>query len=706
MPARRLLLLVLLLAAAPLRSADSEAIAGAVLDAAGRPVAGAEVWLLSDEIPVEEWERQLAAGPTAVTGADGRFRLPRPASIPYGTALYVCRSGLDTGFEPVFPDSPGQFLFRLGPAAVLAGRVLDAHGRPVPEAVVTLSVPGEHPGCPTGRWYPCIVNGIHHTRTDGRFVFDFLPPGWYEVAASADGHLRTVSPATRVAAGGRADIELRLGTGAAVSGLVRTATGGPAADVKVCADGFWQCGVTAADGSYRLTGLRPQPAVEVRALDLDRGEARQEVEIAAPETRVDLVLDGRPGRHLIQGRLLGPDGTPLAGRELTFWDGDWSAGTVTGADGSFELRLEPRSYVGFVRQPDGTVLEAVPAFNVGDGPRRVELHLAPGTIEGRVLGLAPGETAVVELPLLRFSPWNETSRVDPDGRYRFAGVKEGSWTLTATADGRTAKGRVALSRGGMARLDLVFRPAWEVSGRVLDPDGRPVPGIEIRFRRGPEDDLFKTESRADGSFARFLEVGDYRVEVWGEGPIRLLPPLSIAPGGATGLELRLPPPVTLTGRVLGLAAGEQATLSVLLDGSPSRAVASDGRYRVSDVAPGVWPVMVEVRDAGLYPAGASFSVPVEIPAGDVEVDFDIEVPRGPYGVTVTADGARVLWLHAIDAKLKAWTAADRDGLFRFGRLPAGRYSLGTSMVSGESDPEIELGEDTDRDLRIELPPTR
>ena len=442
-------------------------------------------------------------------------------------------------------------------------------------------------------------------------------------------------------------------------------------------------------------------------MDLDRGEARREVEIVAPETRVDLILDGRPGRHRVQGRLLGLDDTPLPGRALDVWaqtvfvDGPLPASTVTSADGSFELRLAPGSYIGSVRQPDGSAWAAVPDFDVGNRPRRLDLRLASGTIEGRVLGLAPGETAEVELP--RGAPaWTDVLQIGPDGRYRFSGVQDGSWTLTATAGDRVAQGQVEVSGGGTARRDLVFRPVWEVSGRILDLAGRPAPEVEIHFR---SERVFEVRSGADGSFSLLLEAGDYQVVGGGQGPFQPLAEIAIADGGATGLELRLPPLVALAGRVLGLAPGEQAELTVILDSWVSRTREEDGRYRFSDLAAGAWSVGVEVRAPSLpSPAGRSYYVPVEIPAGRHEVDFDIELPRGPYGIAVAADRERIVWLRSSASELRAWTYADRYGLFRFSDLPAGRYSLGTSRDPMPGDLEIELGEGTGREIRLELPP--
>jgi hypothetical protein len=136
-------------------------------------------------------------------------------------------------------------------------------------------------------------------------------------------------------------------------------------------------------------------------------------------------------------------------------------------------------------------------------------------------------------------------------------------------------------------------PTPIVSGRVLDPQGRPASGATVHLIAHRRFSPGTATTGRDGAFSFPVEVrGIYRLtaEKDGFGAVRRTEPLRIQ-GSVPGIELRLNRPATLSGRVVGLTAKELAGLSLTLEdqhegASGTLKVESDGRYRVINVPPG------------------------------------------------------------------------------------------------------------------------
>jgi hypothetical protein len=116
------------------RLPEGETVAGRVVDARGRPLAGARVWARS-------WKDQQLGGvppggPAAVTGPDGRFALHRfePG------ILEVCRRGLSPVQLTPQPSTLNRIVLTPPPPpSRISGRVIDDQGLPVAGAQVHLS---------------------------------------------------------------------------------------------------------------------------------------------------------------------------------------------------------------------------------------------------------------------------------------------------------------------------------------------------------------------------------------------------------------------------------------------------------------------------------------------------------------------------------------------------------------------------------------
>lgn len=148
-------------------------ISGRVVDARGRPIAGARM---------RAWPpRGRGQALSATTDADGRFRWDRCVEVPYridclslGPAavrpLATCREVMPGGAE-LWVQIPDQEL----PSARFEGRILDADGQPPRDGIVRCVAPGpQHP------------LELPVEPATGRFSIGPLPPGEYRLQATAD----------------------------------------------------------------------------------------------------------------------------------------------------------------------------------------------------------------------------------------------------------------------------------------------------------------------------------------------------------------------------------------------------------------------------------------------------------------------------------------------------------------------------------------
>lgn len=236
--------------------------AGSIVDASGKPVAGARV-VAFDSIVV------------ARTGADGRFDVTLPSS--FVESLSVRADGCLRASVPSGTDDPRVEVSR---ALCVSGTVRRADGTPLPNLRVTVRRPDSAAEYPP--W-----DGSSSTDHDGRFVVPDLPAGSYEVSVVDPVH-QTIAGRRVAAAAGGPNVEVTIGTAVRVVIHVNDAGGQPLAAAEVTAhpaspdladvterthpDGEVEFGL-AAGVTYSILvkreGYAPAERPEVRAADGD-----------------------------------------------------------------------------------------------------------------------------------------------------------------------------------------------------------------------------------------------------------------------------------------------------------------------------------------------------------------------------------------------------------------------------------------------------
>jgi hypothetical protein len=218
-----------------LRSAVARII-GVVRDEAGARLAGAVVTMLGG------FDQMRAVDPSwygsAETDHAGRYTITVFVHEKRWLEPAATRAGFARGTTKNFAIRAGETKtvdFTLRPGLPLRGRVVDASGRPVRHAGVGIC------------W-----RASTHTDADGRFAFEHLAPGSYEVGISGEGFRYL----TVEAEAGGPEVLITVPGSSVIEGVLLEADGRPAEGFgSVDTDG--RSGWIGPGGRFRLAGLRP-----------------------------------------------------------------------------------------------------------------------------------------------------------------------------------------------------------------------------------------------------------------------------------------------------------------------------------------------------------------------------------------------------------------------------------------------------------------
>jgi protocatechuate 3,4-dioxygenase beta subunit len=477
-------------------------VAGRVLSGQGKPVAGARVQLFKDRPP---FERPMFVK----SGSDGGFRLE--GVLPAQFRLEVSADGHARARQELAVAADVLDLaIALGPGAVVQGRVSGGDGKPLEGVAVELQVRTRD---------QAMMGGVTERTTsgaDGSFALGGLPAGELRLSAQHPQHGIGAITGETLAAGEQKTLALRLAPGGSIAGTVKLDDGQPAAGARVEAmamggGGRWN-DVTGADGAYKLTGVSAGKITVVaapgaRGVTWSSQDRPDQKTVALGEgqhqTGVDLVV---AGSRSISGVVLGPDGKPVSGAEVSAglerqgraFRGGMNGRAFSGPDGAFTLeRLGAGPHTVWAVQAGFADAEA---RQVEGGATGVKLQLAPeATISGVVTtseghpvrnytitlaaGPAAGETA--EQRRQRQLTWdNPVDTVhDASGRFYFPRVSAGAHELEVrTIEGSAGRLAVTVAAGEQkAGVRLVVERGARLVGKVVDRETEaPLGNVEVR----------------------------------------------------------------------------------------------------------------------------------------------------------------------------------------------------------------------------------
>ncbi len=585
-------------------------IGGDLRDADGRPLAGQTVWFCADD---PGWSAEPCR---TTTGADGSFELAVPDACTGPGALLVRVPG--RGCAVARAGRNGLLVaLRLLPGDAVDGLVLDQRQQPVAGARVRPMMFWLDGGyC---RVCPAVADALWPATTDaeGRWRLADLPSeARRDLAVEADGRALGLVGVARGFQPSPASYAI-LAPGGAVTGRILLPDGRPAARVAVGGEGRYV--PTDAEGRFTLPHLPvgEQALRVLRPADADWCEPRELVATVAAGQVV-----GLPELRLARGVWLrGRVTDPKTGRArieanvclLREPDGD--ASTYTEADGRFALLLEPGTYSLVGAKPPQTITVTAD----GPPPAPLELTASTGAValpvrlrdeagrpiaggwfrrqsDGRrtvctpdgwlTLRINPGLMALPDPPI----PGAPPPQPEP---VKVGVVMAQPWRL----------GRLTVpADAAQAELTLAECPAAPVSGRVLDADGAPVAGAEVRLRldlpdcdllgAGTEDPI-TVRSSADGSFSLPPVPTGWPGQLSASRPgyeageslslVRMV-------GEPVARELRLRALTAhIAGRVVDAAGRPVAGAMVMVDGSSAarpQLGAADGSFRIDSLPAG------------------------------------------------------------------------------------------------------------------------
>ena len=335
----------------------------------------------------------------------------------------------------------------------------------------------------------------------------------------------------------------------------------------------------------------------------------------------------------------------------------------------------------------------------------VELFLFPGaTLAGTVRddGARPVKGALVRAA--GDTEWNAppAERTDDRGEFEMAGIPPGEYTVVAR-EGSRAPGiaPVVVAPGSEAAVSLTVSDGGYVTGRIVDPTGRPLPGrvrlevFEDRGLPGFASDAVAAEAKADGAFALGpLPLGSLGIGVSAPRHASRRVDAQVAARGRTvdlG-DIALDPGLAIRGRVRdreGSAVGG-ATVRALGQepGAASDAEATsgpDGRFDLGGLRPGRHQVSASAPGFAMAYAMAE--------VGGEPVDIVMDVGGAIAGRVVDAGSSPVeearITAQADDGargtgRFHSARADEGDGRFLMRDVAPGAYDLGV-QASGRGE---------------------
>ena len=432
----------------------------------------------------------------------------------------------------------------------------------------------------------------------------------------------------------------------------------------------------------------------------------------------------------LEGRVLGPDGTPLPNAPVQISEAstdDLSGETFAASTTVVTTDANGTFFVEFVRKQDarpfridsfdavtGSKGYAVGSIHTNGEIVHVDVVLqGRGTVRGRVIDGTgvPLAKAIVRCASTTDSSYRTAQYSAADGTFMFTSVPVGTVQLQAEdpATRRLAAATALLGAPGgtaTAQLVLTSMPRTSVTGSVLQgANSRPYPGLYVAAyspaAAGDGYDGVRTTGE-DGTFVfSSIPAGAVRFEVFdasiSQYPV-LVQVVTLRADQPASLQLVVPETVKQYGSVQGtvrivvggVAAPSAATIVYLSDSGLRTTTGSDGSYRLDGVPVGT------VRVTAFLPSsGRSVSTDATVQSGLTSA-ADLLFPGASTLGTVTgtvvdeigaprADAAVEIWDAGPPVRLISSARSAGNGTFTLTNVP-----LGTTRIQATS-PETRSG---------------
>jgi hypothetical protein len=498
-------------------------VTGQVLNLSGTPVPDVQVVAISGTNP--------KVGGQAFTDGNGNYTI---TGIPVGPVTVTAVQGISLGTSAGNIELAGtQAVVNItmnGGSVQVSGTVTLLQGTmsmPVPGVQVVYAVNGG-------------AAGVTTTANDGSYSMQNLPTGPYTVVASINTNLQGFQQGVATA-GANLTIPLQIvvPTTGTVTGIVTLPNGTPYGGAVVYENNVTAGVLSAADGSYSLTGLPiiPNQLQTISAFTTDglrSGQINVAVTSATPVPGANITLSGLGTARFT---VLGTSGQPVVGLSVYLVAGGGCAGTpqTTDANGIVTFTGLPVGHVqaAAIQSSGGfNDLAAATVFITQDGTTAsgtMQFH-GVGTVTGTVVD-PNGNPVLGAVVQLNANSVNFTSctmsntavqsvQTSASGSFSFSSVNVGPVSVTATQAFYPAPAGaqgVLATNGGTVNLPLQFVSTISgvLSGTVYLPDGiTAAPGVQVTASGPyPNTTNITVTTNAIGfyQFAKILPAGTYTI---------------------------------------------------------------------------------------------------------------------------------------------------------------------------------------------------
>ncbi|MBK7860732.1 MAG: carboxypeptidase regulatory-like domain-containing protein [Archangiaceae bacterium] len=437
----------------------------AVVDADEKPVRGARVTVLDRERgTVRDLTSDDRGQVELVTGADAMLWLLAEAPGYLPTVMHDLYLGnSDDSEEGTLPTVRLERPHRLRVETRLSGQLVDAK--------VELTG-GAHPHRLTAK--------------GGVALFEQLASGSFEVSASYE---KYVSPRQAVELDeDEKVVRVDLRPAARLSVGVVNERGEPISDARVTVDGYGNSDTQDTDESGALVVFEnlAEGSYQVHVEKAGRRDAQRRVDVHAGDNHLEVALEAA---SMLAGKVVDAEGKPVPGAtvELVSQIHEASA-TTTSDEGTFELQVdEPGTYRVRAKEPQlGQVVAQVTAPD-----EQVVLKLEPlARIEVHVLAEHNPlrGTYVSVFGVGAASDDSGTAVTDDHGVAKLAGLRGGEYLVNVEQTGfqRAEPRSVTVAPNARVEVTINLERGVEISGRVIDEQGRPVVNADVHTVAEPK----------------------------------------------------------------------------------------------------------------------------------------------------------------------------------------------------------------------------
>lgn len=362
-----------------------------------------------------------------------------------------------------------------------------------------------------------------------------------------------------------------------VTGIIRDQAGHPVANVQVQIVGVYsrsgQFQETDAEGKFELELNSMSFSQPDRVLTLLARDTRKNLAVAQDldeeqTTNLDLRLE--PALTISGSAQC--DGKPVtnAAATLVFWTGNMGIHLAnlanTNVSGKFEIPSLPqdRRYGLYVSAPGfGQKYINLGSIEPDEQSRvvvePVDLPPANQVLAGKVVDESDNPVANVMVQINGEGQPNASTNTDSEGQFRFDAVCEGSIRLYAFPRSGGGSGSTVAAGGDtnvVLRMGENLGSSSQVtirnlSGKVIDPDGKPVGGARIAVFPGTSS---SARSTAEGTFKLRFSLQSWQLQSGEPSLVVRVPDRNLAaieeiPEDMTNITVQLEPGLTIRGRV-------------------------------------------------------------------------------------------------------------------------------------------------------------